>query len=102
MSTRTAAEEDKAREGSDGGLGSLKHALSSSKDMSYTVGLRRREAENLSNKIPPNMCELARSSFIVGEDVDFIVEKGPKDHARIANKDSEGSRVFASLQQKLD
>lgn len=84
------------------GLGSLKHALSSSKDMSYTVGLWRREAENLSSKIPPSMCELASSSFIVGEDVDFIVEKGPNDHARIANKDSGGSRELASLQQKFD
>ena len=86
MSTRTAAEEDEAQEGSDGGLGSLEHALSSSKDMSYTVGLWRREAENLSRKIPPSMRELT-SSFIVDEDVEYIVEKGPKDHARIANKD---------------
>lgn len=101
MSTRTAAEEDEAQEGSDGGLGSLEHALSSSKDMSDTVELWRREAENLSGKIPPSMRELA-SSFIVDEDVEFIVEKGPKDHARIANKDSGGSRVLASLQQELD
>lgn len=98
MSTRMAAEEDEAQEGSDGGLGSLEHALSSSKD---TVGLWRREAENLSRIIPPSMRELA-SSFIVDEDVEFIVEKGPKDHARIANKDSGGSRVLAPLQQKLD
>lgn len=47
------------------------------------------------------MCVLA-SSFIVDEDVEFIMEKGPKDHARIANKDSGGSRVLVSLQQKLD
>lgn len=76
-------------------------SMLSSKDRSYTVGLWRREAENLSREIPPSMWELA-SSFIVDDDVDFIVEQGPNDHVRIANKDSGGSRVLASLQQKLD